>query len=373
MTLYQGHFKELAAFTRNRDALLKAVDHAPVEYALTLELNGKTEHGPVERLELSLNALEQIAQSYAGIRGRKNLLWVGNGFPGVDPATMSGNDYQEVQRTLEHVTDVLLDTRVTLYAVDPTTTASGMTEITDMTQQAFAMAGGDSISGSIDTFGSGDDFDKLGLVSGGRVVRGRNDVSALIAQAVNEGSQYYTLSYTPGSTSDAKAGYRKIRVECLRPGCVASTRQGYFPAAASPERAKGEAASDLSAAAESSVPLHGLHVTAEPASAVAEEEARFAVSVHAPGLTWAPQEDGSEKASVYVMAVSLDKNGKMLSHTVSGESASAKPGVNLGDEKKTATFAMMADPAPKAVTLRFVVRDIVSGRMGTVDVPVAKK
>ena len=120
------------------------------------------------------------------------------------------------------------------------------------------------------------------------------------------------------------------------------------------------------------MPLHALHITASPASAVPATDARFALAVSAPGLTWAPEEDGSSKARVFVMAVSLDKNGHMLEHSVSAESANAKPGVNLSDETKSATFAMMASPAPKAVTLRFVVRDAASGRMGTVDVPVTR-
>jgi hypothetical protein len=358
--------------------LLKALAAAPAQYAWTLENNGKAGGGPLERLQLSLNALEEIAQSYAGIRGRKNLLWVGNGFPSVDVSTLSARDYDEVQNTLKHMTDVLLDTRVTLNAVDPTSTSPGMTEITDEAQQAFAMAsgedGGSVISASADSYGAGADFDKLGMVSGGRVVRGRNDVAHLVSAAVDAGANYYTLSYSPSSSSEAKAGFRRIRVECLRPGCIASTRQGYFPAAeANAEAAKNEASSDLSAAAESSMPLHGLHVTAEPASAAGEQEERFALAVSAPGLSWAWQEDGSAKASVYVMAVSLDRNGKMLEHTVSAESASAKAGVNLGDESKSATFTLLVSPAPRAVTLRFVVRDTASGRMGSVDVPVARK
>ncbi len=374
VTLYQTRFKELYRFTRDRDALLRALTQVPVKYAWTLEENGKAEHGPIERLQLSLNALEEIAQSYAGVRGRKNLVWVGNGFPSVDPDTLSGRDYGEVQATLEHVTDVLLNTRVTLYAVDPTSTLPGMTEITTVTQQQFVTAGGGALGeGSLDTFGAGDDFDKLGIVSGGGVVRGRNDIAAQIAAAVNTGAVYYTLSYSPTSSNTAAASYRRIHVECLRPGCVATTRQGYFPAAAAAEAAKTSVTNDLSAAAESAMPLHALHVTVESGSALAGQEERFAISVSAPGLTWSPEEDGSSRASVYIMAVSLDRNGKMLEHEVSAEHADAKPGVNLRDESKTAVFAMMANPALKATTLRFVVRDMTSGRMGTVDMPVTKK
>ncbi len=321
-----------------------------------------------------MNALQEIAQSYGGIRGRKNLLWVGSGFPSVDSANMAGQDYGEVRDTLKHVTDVLLTNRVTLYAVDPSSTLPGMSEIIDATQQQFVMAGGDSgASGSLDTFGVNDDFDKLGLVSGGSVVRGRNDISELISAAVNAGTHYYTLSYSPSSANDVSAAYRKIRVECLKPGCTASTRQGYFPAAAGEAATKTTIANDLAAAAETSMPLYALHVTVGQESATAEQDERFSVNVSLPGLTWTPQGDGSSKASVQVMAVSLDRNGHAIAHKVSAESADAKAGVNLNDASKTATFVMMTSPSAKAVTLRFVVRDAASGRMGSADVPVDKK
>jgi hypothetical protein len=66
------------------------------------------------------------------------------------------------------VTDVLLDTRVTLYAVNPTTSAAGMVEITDPTQLEFAQAAGGSFVSNANPFGSQMAFDRLGPITGGR-------------------------------------------------------------------------------------------------------------------------------------------------------------------------------------------------------------
>src|ERR1035438_9420282 len=60
LTVYDNHFKLLHAFTRDRDALLRAVAAAPVEYPWKLEVNGNAEYGPVERLDQSLRALEEV-------------------------------------------------------------------------------------------------------------------------------------------------------------------------------------------------------------------------------------------------------------------------------------------------------------------------
>jgi hypothetical protein len=53
--------------------------------------------------------------------------------------------------------------------------------------------------------------------------------------------------------------------------------------------------------------------------------------------------------------------------------ATAKPGVNLRDSTKNADFDFHVEPAGKTATLRFVVRDAATGRMGSVDLPSGKQ
>ena len=127
MVVSDNKFRVLQTFTRDRAALLKALAEQPVHYSWKLEGDKSIGYGPVERLDQSLSALEQIAQAAAGLAGRKNLVWVGQGFPTLDPTELDEKDKQLVRDTIQHVTDVLLDTRVTLYAVDPTSSAAGMT------------------------------------------------------------------------------------------------------------------------------------------------------------------------------------------------------------------------------------------------------
>jgi VWFA-related protein len=369
LTVYDNHFKRLLGFTRDRDALLRAVAAAPVEYPWKLEVNGKAEYGPVERLDQSLRALEEIAQSYARIPGRKNLIWVGGGFPTINPTTIDGDDAQEVKDALQHVTDILLDTHVTLYAIDPSSTAAGMTEITDSSQAEFLMNAGDALSGGFDPFGANDDFDRLGPVTGGRVIRGRNDIGEQIASSADLGAHYYTISYTPSSSSEAAQQYRKIRVVCLRPGLTATTRSGYYSGETQAEKASATAAYDLTTAAETALPLNGIHVTVEPDSSPGAPPNTYIVHAGAVNLTWKTKEDGSATASVYIMAVSLSAKNTMLGHALHGMKANAKPGANLADPAKMVDFDFTALPVPKATTLRFIVRDNVTGRMGSADLP----
>ena len=372
LSVGDNRFKQLQPFTRDRDALLRALAAAPTEYAWTLEVNGMADHGPIDRLDQSLRALEEIAQSYARIPGRKNLIWVGGGFPSLDPESIDGDDLQEVKDTLQHVTDVLLDTRVTLYAVDPTSLALGMTEITDASQMAFVLAAGDSLASNSDPFNSSDDFDQLGPVTGGRVVRGRNDIAQQIDSSVDLGNRFYTISYTPSSTSDAAAAYRRIRVVCLRPGLTATTRSGYYSGQTQQEKSAATAAYDLTTAAQGTIPLNGIRVTVEPDTSPNAPPATYIIHAGVANLTWKPRTDGSATASVYIMAVSLNAKNQMLAHTLRGMTASAKPGADLHDAARTADFRFTALPAPRSTTLRFIVRDSATGRMGSVELPLAK-
>ena len=368
LTVSDEHFKQLQAFTRDRDALLRALAAAPAQYPWKLELNGKTSYGAIERLDQSLRALEQIAQSYARISGRKNLIWVGGGFPTVDPTTMDGDEAQEVKDALRHVTDALLDSHIALYAVDPTSSAAGMTEITDSSQMEFVEMAGDAVSGDIDPFGASDNFDRLGPVSGGRVVRGRNDIAQQIASSIELGSHFYAISYTPSNLSQAPAQYHRIRIVCLRPGLTATTRTGYYSSDVAQQKSSATAAYDLTAAAESALPLNGLRVTAERNTS----SGTYIVHAGTANLAWKMKDDGSAVASVYILAVSLNAKGKMLGHTLHGMTANAKPGAKLSDPAKTADFTFPVQPMPKAATLRFIVRDSVTGGMGSADLSLAK-
>ncbi|HEY4380137.1 MAG TPA: VWA domain-containing protein [Acidobacteriaceae bacterium] len=372
LSVSDNGFRQLQPLTRDRDALLRALAATPANYAWNLELNGKAEHGPIERLDQSLRALEEIAQNYARIPGRKNLVWVGGGFPTLDPATIVGNDLQEVQDTLQHVTDVLLDARVTLYAVDPTSSAPGMTEVTDASQMNFVLAAGDGLAGNADPFGAGEDFDKLGPITGGRVLRGMNDVARQIASSVDLGERFYTISYAPTTTSESAAQYRNIRVVCRRPGLVATTRRGYYSGQTKQEKIAMTAAYDLSTAAQGAMPLHGIRVTVERDRSFDAPPDTYIVHAEADNLSWKPRSNGGAAASVYVMAVSLNAKGKMLDHTLRGMIATAKPDTNLHDPARTADFHFTALPAPKAATLRFIVRDSDTGRIGSFDLAAPK-
>jgi len=368
MVVADNRFHVLQNFTRDRAALLKALHDQSVHYAWKLEGDKSIGYGAVERLDQSLSALEQIAQATARIPGRKNLVWVGQGFQSLDPSELATKDSDLVSDTIQHVTNVLLDTRVTLYAVDPTTSAAGMVEIIDPTQLEFAQAAGDSFTRNADPFSGQLDFDRLGPVTGGRIMRGMNDIDKQIAISVDLGTKFYTIGYSPSSSSNAQRQYRNIRVVCLRPGLTVTTRNGYYTTPPASQNSTGTLIYDLNTAALSSLPLTALKITAEPANPASP--GTYTVHVDASTLTWQNAPDGMRSAKVALLVVGLSSKDKILTHTLRSMTALAKAEANL-QPGKTADFAI-STTLPKGVTrLRFVVRESETGHMGTADIPLS--
>jgi VWFA-related protein len=369
LTVYDNRFTQLQGFTRSRDTLLKALAAAPTKYAWALEIGGSsnTDSGPLVRLEQSLHALTEMAQSFARIPGRKNLVWVGGGFPTLDPTALDSDHQDEINEAIHHVTDILLETHVTLYAVDPASNAAGLSEITSLEQADFVDAGGQMVS-SLDLYSTQEDFDHLGPITGGRVVRGLNDVAQQIGSSIDLGAHFYTLTYAPANDSTQAARYRHIRVQCLRPGLTVTTRDGYYPdpaanPAANAEATRTDLSYDLSTAAESPLPLNGLRMAAQRADAPGE----YVLHVSAANLTWTSNTDGTATAHVAVLAVARSAKGKMLGHTLLTMTATARPGTNLQDPGHQADFELRPKPVDKATSLRFIVRDAATGRMGSAD------
>jgi hypothetical protein len=313
---------------------LKALNDQSVHYAWKLEEDKSIGYGAVERLDQSLSALEQIAQASACIPGRKNLVWVGQGFPTLDPTELDTKDQSLVSDTIQHVTDVLVNTRVTLYAVDPTSSAAGMTEITDPTQLEFAQLAGDALASNADPFSSNMDFDRLGPVTGGRALCGMNDIDKQIAISVDLGTKFYTIGYSPSNASSKARQYRNIRVVCLRPGLTATTRNGYYTMPPANQNSREVLIYDLNTAALSSIPLTALKVTVE----AAKTEGAYTVHVDASSLAWQTTSDGGSSAKVVVLVAGLSSSNTILTHTVQNMSAFAKPGADLTQPGEMANF-----------------------------------
>lgn len=366
LTLGDKKFQLLQNFTRDRDSLLKALADHRTSYSWKLELGKSTGEETVERLGFSVNALEQIAEYSARIPGRKNLVWVGQGFPSLDTSGIAPEDDLKLTAMLQHVTDTLLATRVTLYAVDPTSNAIGLTEITDGDQMNFFSMTAGGAGRLMDPFDQTLDFDRLGPVTGGRVLRGQNDISHLIDASVQLGEHFYTIGYSPTNNSQASQSFRKITVKCLRPGTTVQTRDGYYPGASTRQKATLTLSTDLNAALSAELLYTGLRIRVEPLGSD-----QYSIHVAAPGLTWTTIESGPDAgkntAQAQVLGGSLSAKGAVLAHTLHTMTATAVATANVHSPSLPADFTLSLVRPKGTAKMRFVVRDATSGAMGSFD------
>jgi hypothetical protein len=208
------------------------------------------------------------------------------------------------------------------------------------------------------------EFGGLAPPTGGRTYGNRNDLDAEIGESVDAGASYYTLSYRPTNPSNNAKEFRHIRVEVTRPGLTVLTRNGYFRDPPQPEMQKIPAqqlAFDLYGAAGSAMAYTDLQVTAERAG-----KADFVLHPAARDLTWRELPDGRRHADVVLLAACLTANRKLLAKSFATLGSNTEASLAAISVSATAMPMHVVVP-PGTARIRFVVRDMTSGRVGTAD------
>jgi VWFA-related protein len=365
MIAMNNTFQQVHDYTQSRDELIEVVKKHMPEYPWRMMNSGKAGPGATERMAQVMAALQQIAQASTGTPGRKNLIWVGNGFPSANLVGLEQHQADTIEAAMRRCTARLLAARITMYSINPTASSTSVIEVDTP----------DDLNTSLDANGS-DPFDS-GLVSftnfapstGGVAFTGRNDLNNVIAEGVARGQEYYTLSYSPTNASEDAAKFRKIRIVMKDANLRATTRDGYYPETAAdlnPVLDKSMSAKDvtanlkldLSAALTTTISYNGLTVTATKSA-----DSSFAIQVAEKGLSWSdPGADGSQHSEATVAAGWFDSKGKLLGHVIREETSPR------GNSNAGASFTLPIALPGNAARIRFVVRDAFSGHMGTADV-----
>jgi VWFA-related protein len=351
-------FRLLHDYTQDRQQLIKTLETRQPAYPWKL-MKGWAK----DRLARSLVALQQIAAANAGQPGRKNIIWVGRGFPAI---TFS-DDLEDSQRitilnAVNRTTGKLLEARVTVYTIDPTMTNSAThaasLEMNDEGDTATSNSEPDPWVADVS-------FGNFGPATGGKAFRSRNDINAEIGESVADGATYYTLAYVPTNHSD-DVKYRKIKIKMRQPGLVARTRDGYYGTEIKPT--EGMVALDMSQAVQNPFAYTGIKVKAFAALNKGNSaKADCMVHADASGLTWANLGTDDLRADVEVAVATFSAQGKMLSYDVKKFGSTNKPDQRKNLFEMPARFPISADIPAGTQRLRFAVRDASSGHIGTFD------
>jgi VWFA-related protein len=322
----------------------------------------------------TLEGLQQIAQAVKGIPGRKSLIWASGGFPFNVSNTMAparGKDsLADVMPLYESTWQLLNEAQIALYPVD----VKGL--------RVLPIGGGASQPSSspkkfsqqkarwrdLDTQSS---FEIFASATGGRYYTGSNDLAKGFRDAVKDSSEYYMLGYYRDS-SQIKPGWRKLNVKTDRDHVEVRARSGFYLSDANSDPAKNRSF-DISTALQSPVDFTSLPLVArwnkieagkEPGTKHVNYEVRLA-----PG---AAVIDDSDKNHVVLDFVALAKTpeGKLAGKPIGQQvDIHVSPERLAGIREKGVLYTDAVDLAPGDYNVRFVVRDDLSGRIGSVSAP----
>jgi hypothetical protein len=211
--------------------------------------------------------------------------------------------------------------------------------------------------------------------TGGQAFYGSNDLQAALSRSMEDGSNYYTIAYTP-QNHDWNGKYRKIDVKCAQSGTKLTYRRGYYAVAETNLGANGKVVDDQVAllfatamhpeAPTSTMVLMKVQVLPPDAT---HKTVRIDYAISARDITFPDAPDNAKHVTLDLMAVAWDKNGKPAAED-SGKIDTSIPADTYKDIMRSYVPAHEElEVKPGTYTLRLGVVDRNSRKIGTLDVP----
>jgi VWFA-related protein len=148
-----------------------------------------------------------LAQTLSGYSGRKNLIWISEGFPlSLYPDSVMSDEIMQVEDyspMVEKIADELMGAQVALYPIS----AAGVSKD--------------------DQFSAHTAMSSMAQRTGGKTFFNRNDIDTGVRTSLDDGSTYYTLEYYPANKMWNNK-FRHIKLSVSRPGVKLQYRDGYY-------------------------------------------------------------------------------------------------------------------------------------------------
>jgi VWFA-related protein len=167
------------------------------------------------RQAILLEGMKELGSYLAGIPGRKNLIWFIDSIPKEIYGDGSSNPFKDSFDFVDNLmltTDLLTLSRVAVYPVD--------------TRGLIAPNGGANTHIGLRVAYEDDSLEQIAKATGGKAFSNTNGLKDAIAEVVDTGSSYYTVSYTPTNKNWGDE-FRHIKVELDKHGYGLEYRHGY--------------------------------------------------------------------------------------------------------------------------------------------------
>lgn len=183
-----------------------------------------------QRIKITLQAFQQLARYLSTIPGRKNIIWFAGSFPiSFFPERGMPHVYAE---ELQKTADILTPGQVSVYPISAEGLRTDAAYNAGCTRCTSVRAGNQMRAADMLA------MEKLAKDTGGKAFYNTNGMADAITHAVNDGSRYYTLTYTPANKKlDGK--YRNIDIKLKDENYKLSYRRGYYADPPRPENSNG--------------------------------------------------------------------------------------------------------------------------------------
>lgn len=355
-----------AALGPEADALVQAFEQAQQNFTAFQRRVAST---------YTLEALQQIANAVNGIPGRKALVWCTGGFPfeiSDRSAGLSGprDSLIDVLPLYERTWRALNDAMIAVYPVDvrglvnPSLLAASV-HATPRSAPRMIQAQTWAHRSSLDT------FETFAHMTGGKAYYNTNDLTRGFRDAARDSASYYLLGFYL-EPNNAKPGWHKLAVKVRHPHAQIRARSGFFVSEQALDPAKErdlEIAHALASPFESTaigISAHWGQIA--DAKEPGKKRVGFQLDLPANSATI----DDSDNNHVLLEMVAVAKNedgssgGKPLSQSLE---AHLKPESVAKIRGSGITYNSAIELPPGQYRVRFLVRDGLSGKLGTVSAP----
>ena len=323
----------------------------------------------------TVDALDQIDEYVSRIKGRKNLLWLTHGMPipllpdggygWADPQASNGWEAPDmgVVNRLMDTYELLTNEQVAVYPVD----IGGVMGLGMGTMRAEAVAEG----------------------LGGVAYYNSNNLSSIIASAIDNGSHFYTMSYFPPRQKD-DGHFHAIKIEVDRPGLRLVYRKGYnaeeprmHPPESGPSLMKAALQAKVAPATQllfdvqvlpgsepdkpSDTPVTGSRARQRGKAPLTRFDLQYTVELNQIAVAQGPH--GSRGDSLEFDAAAYNSNRKLVSNIRQTMQLPLPGDETQQSEDVPFQFMQHLDLPPGQVYLRVGVLDRTSNKVGTLEIP----
>ncbi len=309
---------------------------------------------------VTLEALREMGEAYAGIPGRKSLIWATGGFP-FDMGDAS--HFSDFERTLlpyyENTWRMLNRANIAVYPLD----------VEDLVNPAYVGPGtGQPLPQHFASPSSVSNLESFAEATGGRLCDRQTTALGCFTTADHDANDYYLIGfYQTGGNS--KPGWRKLTVKVDRPDTQVRSRSGYYARGSQDENAGKK--EDIQMALASPLDFTALRVSVRLTTTTdVSGKKRIGFIFVVPQGAVTIDETDNNHVSLDFAALARNPDGAAIAGFSQNLSGHLKPDNVTALQTQGAAYPGSVDLPSGDYSVRFVVRDNVSGQVGSMSASV---